>query len=146
MSDGRRQPLRSRDGKFFAGDAVFTRDELAAAIESTPESFTPSVLFRPVIQDSLLPTAAYIGGPAEVAYMAQAQVVYEKILGRMPAILPRASFTVVEPPIAHFLSKFGLDFRDSSRAAARSRGHGAEMLPADSASHFEAGEEHSRAC
>ncbi len=44
--------------------------------------------------------------------MAQAQVVYDKILGRMPAILPRASFTIVEPPVARFLSQYGLDMRD----------------------------------
>jgi len=81
-------------------------------MESRPEDFSPNALLRPVMQDSLLPTAAYIGGPAEVAYMAQASVVYKAILGRMPAILPRASFTVVEPPIANLLAKYGLGMRD----------------------------------
>jgi bacillithiol synthase len=109
---GRREPLRSRNGKFFAGDAEFTRDQLAAAVQSSPESFTPSALLRPVVQDTLLPTAAYFGGPAEVAYMAQAQVNYKKLLGRMPAILPRASFTIVEQPIARFLAQYGLEIRD----------------------------------
>jgi bacillithiol synthase len=109
---GRREPLRSRNGKFFAGDAEFTRDQLAAAVESLPESFTPSALLRPVVQDTLLPTAAYFGGPAEVAYMAQAQVNYKTLLGRMPAILPRASFTILEQPIARFLAQYGLEIRD----------------------------------
>jgi bacillithiol biosynthesis cysteine-adding enzyme BshC len=109
---GRREPLRSRNGKFFAGDAEFTRDQLAAAVKSSPESFTPSALLRPVVQDTLLPTAAYFGGPAEVAYMAQTQVIYRKILGRMSAILPRASVTIVEPPIARFLAQYGLEIRD----------------------------------
>jgi bacillithiol synthase len=109
---GRREPLRSRNGKFVAGDAEFTRDQLAAAVQSGPESFTPSALLRPVVQDTLLPTAAYFGGPAEVAYMAQAQVNYKHILGRMPAILPRASFTIVKPPIARFLAQYGLEIRD----------------------------------
>jgi bacillithiol synthase len=109
---GRREPLRSRNGKFFAGDSEFTRDQLAAAVQSSPESFTPSALLRPVVQDTLLPTVAYFGGPAEVAYMAQSQVAYRRILGRMPAIVPRASFTVVEPPIARFLAQYGLEIRD----------------------------------
>jgi bacillithiol synthase len=109
---GRREPLRSRNGKFFAGDAEFTRDQLAAAVQSSPESFTPSALLRPVVQDTLLPTAAYFGGPAEVAYMAQSQVNYMKLFGRMPAILPRASFTIVEQPIARFLTQYGLEIRD----------------------------------
>jgi bacillithiol biosynthesis cysteine-adding enzyme BshC len=119
--DGHRQPVRSHNGKFIAGTASFTPDELRAAILETPEAFTPSVLLRPVIQDTLLPTAAYIGGPAEIAYMAQAQVVYEGILGRMPAILPRASFTIVEPPIARLLTKYGLDFHDVLRGSQRLR-------------------------
>jgi bacillithiol synthase len=113
--DGIRQPLRQRNGKFFAGDAIFSGEELRSAIANTPEAFTPNVLLRPVVQDTLLPTAAYIGGPAEIAYMAQAQVVYQHLLGRMPAILPRASFTIIEPPVARLLKKYGLDFRDVIR-------------------------------
>jgi bacillithiol biosynthesis cysteine-adding enzyme BshC len=110
--DGRREPLRVRSGKFFAGKRHFTLDELHAAIESEPEAFTPNVLLRPIVQDTLLPTAAYIGGPAEIAYMAQAEVVYESLLGRMPAILPRSSFTLVEPPVARLLKKYSLTFED----------------------------------
>jgi len=109
MVGGQRQPLRSRNGNFFAGEESFTRDELLAAIDRAPENFTPNVLLRPIVQDTLLPTAAYIGGPAEIAYMAQAQVVYQQILGRMPAMLPRAGFTLVEPAIARLLKKYGLD-------------------------------------
>jgi bacillithiol biosynthesis cysteine-adding enzyme BshC len=120
--NGVRQPLRHRGGKFHAGPVAFSPQELRAAIEKTPEAFTPNVLLRPVVQDTLLPTAAYIGGPAEIAYMAQAQVVYKHLLGRMPAILPRASFTLVEPPIARLLKKYGLDFRDVMRGRQHLRG------------------------
>ena len=110
--EGRREPIHRRNGRFFAGKASFARAELLAAIEQRPEDFSPNALLRPVMEDMLLPTAAYIGGPAEVAYMAQAEVVYRDILGRMPAILPRASFTVVEPPAANLLAKYELDLRD----------------------------------
>ena len=54
------------------------------------------MLFRPVVQDYLLPTLVYTGGAAEVAYFAQAAVVYEKLLGRVTPILPRFSATLVE--------------------------------------------------
>ncbi|MGA7624792.1 MAG: bacillithiol biosynthesis cysteine-adding enzyme BshC [Candidatus Acidiferrales bacterium] len=113
--DGIRLPLRQRNGKFFAGSATFSGDELKSAIDRAPEDFTPNVLLRPIVQDTLLPTAAYIGGPAEIAYMAQAQVLYQRLLGRMPAILPRASFTIIEPSVARLLKKYGLDFRDAIR-------------------------------
>jgi bacillithiol synthase len=110
--NGRREPVRAHNGVFLAGDAEFSAAELSAAIEKTPEAVSPNALLRPIVQDSLLPTAAYIGGPAEVAYLAQSQVLYQRILGRMPAVLPRASFTLIEPPIARFLRTYDLGFRD----------------------------------
>lgn len=115
--DGRREPLRNRNGQFFAGDTELSREQITATIESRPDLITPNALLRPIVQDSLLPTAAYIGGPAEVAYLAQSQVVYAKILGRAPAILPRASFTIVEQPIARFLAQYGLEMRDFLRGS-----------------------------
>jgi bacillithiol synthase len=109
---GPREPLRSRNDGFVAGEADISSAALGKAIEASPEAFSPSALLRPIVQDTFLPTAAYIGGPAEIAYMAQSQVIYKRILGRMPAILPRASFTIVEPPIARFLAQYELDLRD----------------------------------
>jgi bacillithiol biosynthesis cysteine-adding enzyme BshC len=139
---GRREPLRRRDSDHFsAGDSSFSKSDLLAAIEKTPEAFTGSALLRPVIQDSLLPTAAYLGGPAEIAYMAQAQVVYKAILGRMPAILPRASFTLVEPPVARFLERYELDIRDvfSGRQELRAKME-QQTLPDELAKKFEVDE------
>ena len=113
--ENHRQPLRSRGEKFTAGKKSFTLEDLRAAIDDTPEAFTANVLLRPIIQDTLLPTAAYIGGPAEIAYMAQNQLVYKALLGRMPAILPRAGFTIIEPLVARLLKKYDLDVRDVFR-------------------------------
>ncbi|HTU33659.1 MAG TPA: bacillithiol biosynthesis cysteine-adding enzyme BshC [Candidatus Acidoferrum sp.] len=144
--EGRRHPLRAQNGRFIGGDAEFSVDEISAAIESTPELITPSVLLRPVVQDALLPTVAYVGGPAEVAYMAQAQVVYRKILGRMPAILPRSSFTLVEPPVARILSKYSLDFRDVLRGPQHVRSMMEQRaIPNALARRFETDEEQLRA-
>ncbi|MDE3169365.1 MAG: bacillithiol biosynthesis cysteine-adding enzyme BshC [Acidobacteriota bacterium] len=110
--NGRREPVRARNASFFAGDAEYSPSQLASAIEKTPEAFSPNALLRPIVQDSLLPTAASIGGPAEIAYFAQSRVLYDRFLGRMPAIVPRSSFTFVEPPIARFLGMYGLAIQD----------------------------------
>ncbi len=106
--DGKREPIRRKNGAFVAGSLRQSASDLLRRIDEEPEALTASVLLRPVLQDSILPTAAYIGGPAEVAYMAQAQVVYRRVLGRMPAILPRASFTLIEPEVARALKKYHL--------------------------------------
>lgn len=110
--NGRREPVRLRGEAFIAGETGFSPSQLAGILEKTPEAFSPNALLRPVVQDSLLPTAAYIGGPAEVAYLAQSQALYQRLLGRMPAVLPRASFTFIEPPIARFLGMYDLTIRD----------------------------------
>ncbi|MBI3668236.1 MAG: bacillithiol biosynthesis cysteine-adding enzyme BshC [Acidobacteria bacterium] len=117
-----RLPLRRRGDRFLAGRAEFSQAELLDAIERRPEAFTANVLLRPVVQDALLPTAAYVGGPAEIAYFAQAEAVYRRVLGRMPAILPRAGFTLVEPRVARLLKKYGLKVRDVLAGRQRLRG------------------------
>lgn len=109
--DGKREAVRKRSDGFVAGSLRQSTGDLLRRIDEEPEALTASVLLRPVLQDSILPTAAYIGGPAEVAYMAQAQLVYRRVLGRMPAILPRASFTLIEPMMGCVLKKYQLDVR-----------------------------------
>lgn len=110
--DGKREPLHEHEGSFAAGSANLSKSDLLTALDKAPEAFTPSALLRPVVQDTLLPTVGLIGGPAEIAYLTQSQVVYKKLLGRMPVILPRESFTIVEPAIARFLEQYDLDIRD----------------------------------
>jgi bacillithiol synthase len=141
-ADGRRQPLRLKDGKerqFALPDGrSFTADQLLAQLREQPLLLSPNVLLRPVMQDALLPTVAYVGGPAELAYLAQAAPVYEHILGRMPVIVPRASFTLVEPQIQRVLQKYGLSLQDvcSGKQALRDK-MAARFLPPDLAAVFE---------
>jgi bacillithiol biosynthesis cysteine-adding enzyme BshC len=139
--DGRREPLRRRNDHFVAGRLKFSAEELVAAVGQTPELFTPNVLLRPVVQDALLPTAAYIGGPAEIAYMAQAEVAYRRLLGRMPAILPRASFTLVESHVERLLKKYGLEIGDVLRGRQYLRAKMAQQfLPRGLAQRFASGD------
>ena len=72
------------------------------------QSLSPNALLRPVLQDYLLPTAAYAGGPAELAYFAQSQVLYQKLLGRQPVAFPRAGFTLVDERAAKRMAKYKL--------------------------------------
>ncbi len=77
-------------------------------LAAEPERISPSALLRPVFQDFLLSTSAYVGGPAEVAYFAQSAVLYERILGRITPVLPRFSATLIEPAIGELLKKHEL--------------------------------------
>lgn len=100
----RRAPLRWKDGQLTAREGGYKPAEL----RSQSDRLSPNALLRPVMQDYLLPTAAYIGGPAETAYMAQSQVLYEKLLGRMPLIFPRNSFTLLDSRAAKLIERYDL--------------------------------------
>lgn len=113
MCGAARQAVSASNGKFTSGDKSWTREELFRAVESEPECFSPNALFRPVVQDYLLPTAAYIAGPAEISYFAQAEVIYRHLLGRMPVILPRAGFTVLDAKAEKILRRYALKVEDA---------------------------------
>jgi bacillithiol biosynthesis cysteine-adding enzyme BshC len=112
-SDGVRKAIAaSGHGKFQAGEKQWSTTELLKTVESTPEDFSPSALLRAVVQDYLLPTVAYIGGAAEIAYFAQSEVVYKHVLGRMPVILSRPDFTLVDIKAAKLLRAYKLNVED----------------------------------
>jgi bacillithiol synthase len=93
LQDGERTPLRRKDSEFGS-----LRDHAAEV--------SPNALLRPVMQDYLLPTAAYIGGPAELAYLAQSSVIYDRLLGRMPVVLARSGFTLLDTRAAKLLARY----------------------------------------
>jgi bacillithiol biosynthesis cysteine-adding enzyme BshC len=92
-------------GLWQAGRDKYLTGELLGILASEPERISPSALLRPVFQDQILPTSAYIGGPAEIAYFAQSAVLYDRILGRLTPVLPRLSATLVEPAMAELLDR-----------------------------------------
>ena len=106
LVDGARVPIHRANSAYTIRTERLSGKELERRIGATPENFSANVLLRPVLQDYWLPTLAYIGGPAEVAYFAQAAVLYEKLLGRITPILPRMSATLIEPRIERLLLKY----------------------------------------
>jgi bacillithiol biosynthesis cysteine-adding enzyme BshC len=140
--NGQRTAIRPVKDGLAAGDKTESMEEMVNALEEHPEDFSPSALLRPVVQDTLLPTVAYIGGAAEVAYQAQTSLVYEKLLGRAPAILPRASFTLVPPQIANLLKKYNLNAVDILQGRHKLRARlESEALPEALTAKFEEGEQ-----
>jgi bacillithiol synthase len=116
LRDGARVPIhrlnRSTDRLEIAGEEIAQQD-LLRRISEKPGDFSPNALFRPVVQDFLLPTLVYSGGPAETAYLAQSAVVYERLLGRITPLFPRFSATLVEGKAASLLARYGLSVADT---------------------------------
>ena len=87
-------------------------DEALRRLEADPGPWSPGALLRPLAQDALLPTAAYVGGPAEIAYHAQIAPSYAHFGIPRPVLLPRPSLTLVEPPQARALDAEHLTLGD----------------------------------
>lgn len=132
---------RKNDGAngqaFVVGEEKISAEALLSRIDSAPEKFSPNALFRPVVQDYLLPTLVYTGGAAEVAYFAQAAVVYQTLLGRVTPILPRFSATLVEPKAARLLTRYELTLPDVLQGPEKVReAIAARSLPPDLQARF----------
>ena len=108
LKNGRRWPVRWKDGRFVTKDGSYTAAEMGAMAAQ----LSPNALLRPVMQDYLLPTASYVAGPSETAYFAQGAALYEKLLGRMPVIYPRNSFTLLDARASKLLVRYGLRVPD----------------------------------
>lgn len=109
----RREALRRVSvGSWKAGSRSYTTAELLTILTESPERFSANALLRPVFQDSIVPTAAYVGGPAEVAYFAQSSVLYQRLLGRVTPVLPRLSATLIEPVVAGLMASDEVSLED----------------------------------
>lgn len=94
--------------KIKAEDVGSHRDELMQLLESDPGRFIPNVILRPIVQDHLLPTFAYVGGPSEIAYFGQFKKIYEFFDIPEPLIVPRPFITILEKKIKKAADKYGL--------------------------------------
>jgi bacillithiol biosynthesis cysteine-adding enzyme BshC len=104
--DGARRPIKRQGNGFAAGEREFTAEALAEEAAAHPERFSPNVLLRPIVQDTLFPTICYVAGPSELAYLGQLRGVYESFGVPMPLVYPRATATLVDSATARFIAKY----------------------------------------
>lgn len=108
LENDRRLTLRRHERDYLLNGRRFTTEELI----DRAQELSPNALLRPVVQDSILPTVAYIGGPAELAYLAQSRVIYDAILGRMPVALHRTGFTLLDRRSQKLMARYQLALTD----------------------------------
>jgi uncharacterized protein YllA (UPF0747 family) len=103
--DGGRQPIRHQNSEFVVGDHVYSRASLVREAAEQPAGFSPNVLLRPIVQDTVFPTICYVAGPNELAYLGQLKNVYQHFGVPMPLMAQRASATLVDSAALRFLTR-----------------------------------------
>lgn len=91
-----------RTGGFIA------EDRLLELIETRPDSFSPNVLLRPVVESAVLPTIAYVAGPGELSYFSQIGCLFQAHGILPPIVVPRPSVTLIEPKVRQVLDRLGM--------------------------------------
>lgn len=105
-----RHALRRDGDALVAGDERHPIDDWRRIAREEPRHFSPNVLLRPLVQDAIFPTVAYIGGPSELAYLGQLKGVYAHFGIPMPLVVPRATATLLDSGAARFLAKYDIEF------------------------------------
>jgi bacillithiol biosynthesis cysteine-adding enzyme BshC len=108
LENGKRLTLRRHGREYILNGRRFTTEELM----DRAQSLSPNALLRPVVQDGVLPTVATIGGPAELAYFAQSEVIYRTILKRMPVTVPRTGYTIIDSRSQKLMERYRLGLPD----------------------------------
>ncbi len=110
-TDGKRHKINVAEGndRFQAGEIIFSKAELLALAANEPDRFSPSVLLRPIVQDAIFPNAAYIGGPGEIAYLAQIQELYPIFGVEQSATLARHSATLMDSRTEQLCAKLKVE-------------------------------------
>ena len=103
-----RQAIRIAGDRFSVAARTASAAELGAEIASHPERFSPNVLLRPLVQDTLFPTIAYVAGPSELAYLGQLREVYAHFGIPMPLVVPRVTATLLDTAATRFLQRYAL--------------------------------------
>lgn len=107
-----RRSIRRHGDQLAIGDSLHSSDALSRDAVARPSAFSPNVLLRPVVQDTLFPTVCYVAGPSELAYLGQLRGVYEQFGVPMPLMFPRTTATLLDSGATRFLEKYGVPFLD----------------------------------
>ncbi|KFN16856.1 bacillithiol biosynthesis cysteine-adding enzyme BshC [Bacillus pseudomycoides] len=99
--DEERVLLEEENGKFVGKDGIysFSYEELITEMEKSPERFSNNVVTRPLMQEYIFPTLAFIGGPGEIAYWSELQQVFHVLGFQMPPVVPRLTISYMERDI-----------------------------------------------
>jgi uncharacterized protein YllA (UPF0747 family) len=113
-----------------AKERVRVAEAAGVAGAAGASELSPNVLLRPIVERAILPTAAYVAGPGELAYFAQATAVADALGAERPLAVPRWSAMIVEPHVQRLLDRHGLRPEELSDPSAPERAIAERAMPA----------------
>ncbi|HEY1164593.1 MAG TPA: bacillithiol biosynthesis cysteine-adding enzyme BshC [Chitinophaga sp.] len=114
LSDNRRDRIVKEDDhwKVLNTSITFTATALEQELQAHPERFSPNVILRGLLQETILPNIAFIGGGGEIAYWLELQALFHHFRVPYPMLVLRNSFLLVDAVSNRWLQKLGLCIKD----------------------------------
>ncbi|MEH7305331.1 bacillithiol biosynthesis cysteine-adding enzyme BshC [Neobacillus drentensis] len=94
------------------GALAFSREQLVECAEENPVVLSNNVVTRPLMQEWLFPTVAFIAGPGEISYWAELKLVFEHFHIKLPPIVPRLNITILDRSIETDINELCLNIAD----------------------------------
>lgn len=106
----KRRLLYEENGLYQSKDKAIalTKEELVKICSQSPAKLSNNVVTRPLMQEYLFPTLAFVAGPGEITYWAQLKSCFHLFNKKMPPIVPRMHVTIVERNVHKLIRKFNL--------------------------------------
>ena len=95
-----------------SGAITFSKEELVELVNDNPAKLSNNVVTRPLMQEWLFPTIAFIAGPGEISYWAELKLVFEHFNIKMPPIVPRLNITFMDRSVETDISELNLNLAD----------------------------------
>lgn len=107
--------IRNEQGDWIGkqNEVSLTTDELIEIAKNNPELLSNNVVTRPLMQELLFPSLAFIGGPGEISYWTVLKPAFSALQLKMPPVIPRLSFTYIDRNVEKVLKKFNITAEDA---------------------------------
>lgn len=105
--------VKTADGYTTAGNELnFSTDGLLTEVRNNPGKFSPNVVLRPLLQETILPNICYVGGGGELAYWLQYKAFFNHYGFELPVLALRSSYMLVDTSQFARMDKFGFTNAD----------------------------------
>lgn len=113
---GERTLLQISGNGTWAGkqnECSLAETELLEIAKLQPERLSNNVVTRPLMQELLFPTLAFVGGNGEIAYWSAFKEAFHVLGLKMPPVLPRLSFTFSDAKLDKVLAQLALSHEEA---------------------------------
>lgn len=109
LLEGGRQRVTFTEGQFHCAGISYTATAMSRLATESPEILIPNAVLRPLVQEHIFGSSAFIAGPNELCYWAELAPVFATLDIPMPAVIPRAGATLIRSHAARALRHWGAE-------------------------------------